>query len=419
MAGLNFIVGFSISLFLMFFITAVEMTYYSVNRLQIELHRKRGGYSAQLITKFLNNPIHFIGSTIVGFTIALVLFSLQISVVLQPLWHYLNLGSPLLHIFVEIAIATCIVIIIVQFIPRVMLRVIGNERVFARSAIITDVLYKLFSPISQAFISMALWVLKYIFNVRIDKRSSNLRHEFVASIFNKSKKNEEANTHAQLQLLENAQEFPKIRIRQCLVPRKEIIGIDVSISMEDLRQKFIETKLSRLIVYEGTIDHITGYVHQLDLFKNPASIKEVIHSIPAVPVSMMAADLVTRFSKEHRSIAWVVDEFGGTAGIITMEDLLEELFGDIKDEYDEDEFMEKQLSPTEFILSGRLELDYLEEKYKFNFPDKEAETLSGYIISFHETIPTQGNRIIIGDNEYEIMAVSDTRIETVKVKRLK
>ncbi|MGZ8549317.1 MAG: transporter associated domain-containing protein, partial [Chitinophagaceae bacterium] len=178
-------------------------------------------------------------------------------------------------------------------------------------------------------------------------------------------------------------------------------------------------KLSKLVVYEDNIDHLSGYIHQLDLFKNPQTIQSILLPIPAVPESMSAADLISKFSRERKSIAWVVDEFGGTAGIITMEDVLEELFGEIQDEYDIEKFVEKQIAENEYIFSGRLELDYLEEKYDFEFPENESETLSGYIINFHETIPQQKERIIVDDYEFDVISVSDTRIEMVKMKKLK
>jgi CBS domain containing-hemolysin-like protein len=219
--------------------------------------------------------------------------------------------------------------------------------------------------------------------------------------------------------MENAQELPKVKIRQCLVPRKEIVGIETSSSIEELKAKFIDTKLSKLVVYNNNIDHITGYVHQLDLFKKPVTINDILLPIPAVPESMSASDLISKFTRERKSIAWVVDEFGGTAGIITMEDVLEELFGEIQDEYDTEEFVEKQLAENEYIFSGRLELDYLEEKYGFDFGEEESETLSGYIINYYETIPRQKERIIIEDYEFDILNVSDTRIETVKMRKLK
>jgi CBS domain containing-hemolysin-like protein len=180
----------------------------------------------------------------------------------------------------------------------------------------------------------------------------------------------------------------------------------------------VETKLSKLVVYEQNIDNILGYVHQLGLFDRPNDLRSILLPIPAVPESMSATDLISKFTRERKSIAWVVDEFGGTSGIITMEDLLEEIFGEIKDEYDEEEFVEKQIAEKEYMFSGRLELDYLNQKYDFGFPVNQSETLSGYIINNHETIPRQRERIIIDNCEFEVLNVSETRIETVKVKVL-
>jgi putative hemolysin len=178
----------------------------------------------------------------------------------------------------------------------------------------------------------------------------------------------------------------------------------------------IETKLSKMIVYDEKIDNILGYIHQLDLFKNPPDLQSILLPIPAVPESMSATDLINKFTKEHKSIAWVVDEFGGTAGIVTMEDVLEEIFGEIKDEYDVEEFVEKQIAEDEYIFSGRLEIDYLNEKYDFDFSVEESETLSGFIISEHQAIPQQKERIIIDRYEFEVLSVSDTRIEMVKMR---
>jgi CBS domain containing-hemolysin-like protein len=197
------------------------------------------------------------------------------------------------------------------------------------------------------------------------------------------------------------------------------VGIEQGATIEQLKQQFIDTKLSRLVVYNKNIDHIVGYVHQLDLFAAPTSINEILYPIPAVPESMSAADLISKFTRERKSIAWVVDEFGGTAGIITMEDVLEELFGEIQDEYDTEELLEKKINDEEFLFSGRIELDYLAEKYGLEWGQEEAETLSGYIIHYHEKIPSQKERIIIDGYEFEIVQVSDTRIETVKLKRLR
>jgi len=392
------------------------MAYYSANRLNIELRKKQGGWIANLLAKFVETPASFIGTTLVGYTIFLVFLALQISTVLNPVWAYLRVGSDLVHIIVEIAIATFIVLIFAEFIPRAIFRAKSNT-LLTGLAPATDIFYQMFSPIADVFIKFAEWLLKYVLDVKVDKQKEPLSSGELKNLFHQP--NDDDRVGRSTQLLENAQEFPKVKIRQCLVPRKEVVGIDIQASIEDIQKKFIDTKLSKLIVYENNIDHISGYVHQLDLFRKPASIKSVLLPIPAVPESMSAADLIGKFSNERKSIAWVVDEFGGTAGIVTMEDVLEELFGEIEDEYDREKFVEKQISENEYIFSGRLELDYLEEKYGFDFPENDSETLSGYIINFYETIPQQKERIIIDDYEFDVISVSDTRIEMVKMKKLK
>ncbi|HPH84198.1 MAG TPA: transporter associated domain-containing protein, partial [Ferruginibacter sp.] len=232
---------------------------------------------------------------------------------------------------------------------------------------------------------------------------------------------EEETSELNKELFENALSLSEVKLRECLIPRKEIEGIESHTGVEAVKNKFVETQLSKLVVYENNIDNILGYVHHLDMFKNPTNLKEVLHPIPTVPETMSATDLMNKFSKERKSIAWVIDEFGGTAGIVTMEDLLEEIFGEIEDEYDvKESFIDKQIAGNEYIFSGRLELDFISEKYQLFFSgDEGAETLSGYIIQNNEAIPKQKERIIIGNYEFDILNVSDTRIETVKVKVLK
>lgn len=416
MISVNAILFFLITLALMGFFAGIEMAFYSANRLSIEIKKKQGGASLQLLAKFVQSPARFLGTTLIGFTLFLVFLGLQISSVMRPIWQYWHVESGAIRLIVEISFTTFIVLIVAEFIPRAFFRAHSN-RWLVRLAPIIDFFYQMFFPVASALIDLAEWILKYVFNIRLNKNKDPLKRSDLKHLFQQMANEEKQERNAQL--MENAQELPKVRIRQCLVPRKEIIGVESRSSMEELRKKFVETKLSKLLVYEKNIDHITGYIHQLDLFKNPASIQSILLPIPAVPESMSATDLIGKFTKERKSIAWVVDEFGGTAGIVTMEDVLEELFGEIQDEYDVEEFEEKTLSENEYLFSGRLELDYLEEKYGFDFGEEESETLSGYIINYHETIPRQKERIIIDDYEFEIMSVSDTRIEMVRMKKLK
>lgn len=410
------ITWFILTLLLMGFFAGIEMAFYSANRLSIEIKKKQGGVRGQILGRFVEAPARFLGTTLIGFNIFLVFLGLQISTVLRPIWNYLHVGSDLVHILVEITIATFIVLVFAEFIPRAIFRA-RSTSMLNHMAYVTDFFYQMFYPLASGLIQFAEWVLKYIFNVRFDKTKEAFKRSDLKNLFqqNIDEEKQERNT----QLLENAQELPKIKVRHCLVPRKEIMGLDIRSSLEEVRKRFSETKLSKLIVFKNDIDHIEGYIHQLDLFQKPETVESILLPITAIPESMSASDLLSKFSRERKSIAWVVDEFGGTAGIITMEDLLEELFGEIRDEYDIEKFVEKQLAENEYIFSGRLELDYLEEKYGFHFPKEKSETLSGYIINYSETIPHQKEWIIIDDYEFEIISVSDTRIEMVKMKKLK
>jgi putative hemolysin len=416
MVPVNSIIFTLFCLLLMAFFAGIEMAYYSANRMGLEVKKKKGTASSALLSKFIDTPASFLGTTLIGFHIFLVFLTLQLSTVMRPVWKYLHISSYAIRLTGEILLATFIVLVFAGFIPRAYTRAKSNTWL-SRLAYPADFFYQLFSPIATGLIDLSEWILKYVFNIRIAKEKEPLTSSDLKNLFLQQPEDDQQEMHTQL--MENAQELPKIKIRQCLVPRKEIIGIERSASLDDLKKKMVETKLSKLVVFEKDIDHIIGYVHQLDLFKKPTTIQQVLLPIPAVPESMSATDLISKFTRERKSIAWVVDEFGGTAGIITMEDVLEELFGEIQDEYDTEEFVEKQLAENEYIFSGRLELDYLEEKYAFDFLEDESETLSGYIINYHEKIPRLKERIIIGDYEFDIISVADTRIETVKMKKLK
>ncbi|HEY5967777.1 MAG TPA: hemolysin family protein [Chitinophagaceae bacterium] len=418
MFEIRIVIWFVLTILLMGFFAGIEMAFYSANRMSIELKKKQGRASGQILDQFIDHPVYFLGTTLIGFNVFLVFFGLQISKVMEPLWVQLDVGSDFVRILIEILLSTFLVLVFAEFLPRAIFRARANV-LLSRMAQLIDIFYQMFYPIAAACIALANWLLKYVFNVKVDKKKEVFGKTDLEHLFRQAKEAEDEKQPLNTEFFENALELPKIRIRQSLVPRKEIIGIDIKESIDALRRILIETKLSRIVVYEGNIDHIIGYVHQLDMFKRPSTIQSVLLPIPAVPESMSATDLINKFTRERKSIAWVVDEFGGTAGIITMEDVLEEIFGEIQDEYDVEEFVEKQIAEHEYIFSGRLELDYINEKYGFDFPVDETETLSGFIINYHETIPKQKERIIIADYEFDIMNVSDTRIEMVKVKKLK
>lgn len=418
MIAVTTLVWFFVTILMMGFFAGIEMAFYSVNRFGIELKKKQGRQSGIILSRYIDNPQLFLSTTLVGFTLFLVSFILLFGVVTTPLWDLIRLQNDIARLLLDILLATFVVLIFAEFIPRAIFRAHSNT-LLTRLVWIINLFYGILQPIGSLFIGLSDWTLKYVFNVRVHDSREGLGGGALDTLFQPFSDTEIEPQKRDTDLFDNALNLHNTKVRQCLVPRKEIVGVEVLTPVQEVREKFIETKLSKLIVYEGNIDHILGYVHQLDMFKNPASLQNILLPIPAVPQSMSATDLISRFTNDRKSIAWVVDEFGGTAGIVTMEDVLEEIFGEIQDEYDSEEFVEKRLSEDEYIFSGRLELDYLCKKYAFEFPNNDSETLSGYIISDHETIPTQKERIIIDKYEFDILSVSDTRIEMVKLKVLK
>jgi len=403
---------------MMAFFAGIEMAFYSVNRLGIELKKKQGKPGAQILSRFFDAPENFLGTTVLGFVIFLVCFVLLFRIVMQPVWNIVGLNNDGVRLALNIILSTFIVLIFGEFIPRANFRARSNW-LLSRLVWVINVFYQLLQPIAAFFIKLSNWALKYVFNIRIHDKKDVFSRGDLETLYNKDDEDEYEPEEMDTQLFENVLELSKVKIRECLVPRKEVIGVEFRTSIEQVREKLVETKLSKLIVFENSIDNITGYIHQLDLFKDPKSLQDILLPIPAVPETMNAIDLINKLIKERKSIAWVVDEFGGTAGIVTLEDVLEEIFGEIDDEYDREEFVEKQIAENEYIFSGRLELDYLTRKYELTFDDDESETLSGYIINHHETIPRQRERIIIDNYEFDVLNVSETRIEMVKLKVLK
>jgi len=425
MINTNTLIWIVVAWLMIAFFAGIEVAFVKANKLAIELKKKQGLNSAIILSHFMEHPAQFMGTTLVGFNVFLVIFGLMVGETFLPLWNLLitKIHMPgsyvnAMRLFIETLVASLFILFFGEFIPRALFRSKSDSMLsFFASAI--DFFSRFFYPIANFFVSIAQWILKYVFNVRMDDRRGAFSSTDVEHFMQQAGDTEEESKDLNRNLFEAALRLPKVKVRECLVPRKEIDGIDLNSPIEEARRKFVETRLSKLVVYDGNLDHVAGYIHQLDLFRKPPFIKSILLPIPAVPESMSATDLISKFSRERKSIAWVVDEFGGTAGIVTMEDLLEEIFGEIKDEYDIEEFEERKLSADEFIFSGRLELDYLNEKYGLELPQNGSETLSGYIINQHETIPHLKDRIIIGDYEFEILNVSDTRIEMVRLKVLK
>jgi CBS domain containing-hemolysin-like protein len=400
------------------FFAGYEIAFVSANRLSIELKKKQGKQSGIILSAFLEEPAKFIGSCLIGLNTFLVIYGLLFSELLfSSVWNPFKIENEYIRLVVDTFLSTVIVLIFGEFLPKAIFKA-KNDLLVSFFSPVANLFHQLFKGIATLFVNIAQWILKYFFNLRFNEREQAFSQIDLEHFFQQTTEQETENEELNKELFENALSLPQVKVRQCLIPRTEIEAVEISTEIEEVKQHFISTKLSKLVVYEDNLDNILGYIHQLDLFKKPQNLQSILLPIPVVPETMGATDLISKFTKERRSVAWVVDEFGGTAGIVTMEDVLEEIFGEIKDEYDVEEFVEKQLSENEFIFSGRLELDLLNEKYNLNFDVTESETLSGYIINKNEAIPRQKEVIIIDNYQFNILSVSDTRIETVKLKVL-
>lgn len=425
------IIAIVFSLLLIAFLSGLEIAFISANKFSLELGKKHKTYSGRVWAEFAQHPSKFIGTILLAVNTILVVYALLVSSLLKKaaawfstdLLHLSDDTQAYVRLIFEIIVATAIMLF-VEFAGKAVFRakstsVLSNGFI----AYLAKFFYAAFSNITHLLISMAEWILRVIFDIKPRPQNEAFSKIDLEQFLQQSKpvdaKDEKVDINKTL--FENALTLGDTKVRECLVPRKEIIAMPATASIEELRQKFIETRLSKLIIYDKDIDNIIGYVHQLDLFRNPQAITEILLPIPMIPESMAATALMDKFSKDRKTIAWVIDEFGGTAGIVTMEDLLEELFGEIKDEYDDDEeYVDKQLAQNEYIFSGRMELDSITDKYGLQFSgDEGTETLSGYIIAHNNSIPKQKQRVIIDNYEFDILSVGSTRIETVKLKVLK
>ena len=416
-------IGIFIAFLLAGMFAGAEVGFVSLNRLTVELRKKQRSQAAHTLSKFLDEPTPFISAMIVGVIIALSFYGLFVGQLLEPLWKMTESKLPLefvpyfmyIKILFDLIVATSI-FLFCFFFCRGIFRAKSDTLMFFLSPLL-NFFYKIFHPIANGLMMLAEWILKNLINVPIRKNSTNFTRMELEQFIQQGDEQDGESQELNTDLFEAALTLPYVKLRQCLVPRKEIESISVLDSVEKLKQRFVETKLSKLVVFDKNIDNIVGYVHQISLFKQPASIRSVMLPIPAVPESMTATDLMNLLIKERKSMAWVVDEFGGTSGIVTMEDLLEELFGEIKDEYDVEELIERETGEGEYEFSGRLEVDHLNEQYQLGLETNQSETLSGYIIQHNESIPKMKEKIIIGIYEFEILDVSETRIDLVRVRR--
>jgi CBS domain containing-hemolysin-like protein len=402
------------------FFSWVEIAFVTSNKLRLEIDKKKGSSGSNIISMLIKNPAQFITCMLLGKNIALVIYCILMGMQLDTFFTYYVTNSESGILVIQIIVSTLIFLITGEFIPKALFMVNSN-RVLNFLAIPVFLFYILLYPLA--------WIIRYLSNVILKtffrtKVKSNVKNVVFGSIdleniiaLGKNETEKESEIEHDVKLFQNALDFSKVKLRECTIPRNEIAAMELDSPVSKLKEKFIETGYSKILIYKDTIDNIIGYTQSSDLFKNPGNISQMLRSIIISPETMSANKLLNLFMKEQKSIALIVDEFGGTSGIVTIEDIMEEIFGEIEDEHDSSDFKEEKIAENEYLFSGRLEIDYINEKFDLTIPESEDyETIAGFILHHHEEIPNENDRIIIGLYEFEILKMQNPKIELIKLK---
>ncbi len=405
------------TLLLSAYFSGMEIAFVSSNKLMVEMERKQGTMRARVLSKLLHSPSRFIATMLVGNNLALVIYGIFMAAVLEPLVH-LYFVNELTILVIQTILSTLLILIVAEFLPKSLFSHRANESLNTFTWP-TWVFFYLMYPISSLVMGFSNGILRLFFGVKPDEQPTVFKRVDLDHFL---RERTEDNTDldqvdTEVQYLQNALDFDKVKVRDCLIPRTEIVALDVSDEVEALRDKFYETGLGKILIYRGSIDEIIGYVHSFELFKKPKSIRNILLPVPIVPETMPARELLNMLLSEHKSLAVVVDEFGGTAGLVTVEDVIEEIFGDIGDEHDSEERVEEILAEDKYRFSARLEIDYINTTYKLDLPEgDDYETLGGLVVKVHESIPEVGERIVYEHFTFTIVRSTSRRIEEVILK---
>lgn len=411
------IIGIVASMVFSAFFSGVEMAFVSSNKLYFELKAKQDILSAKIIANFNQHPSRFIGTMLIGNTLSLVAYGIFMEEFLHHVvLHYLSMNEILARLVASI-VATILILMTSEFTPKSVF-LINPDAILEFLAIPIWVIYTLMFPLVWVTVGLSKWFITKVLRLAYSEEKpafglTDLNH-YLQNLNRKVSTEQEAEVDHKI--FHNALEFKQVKVRDCMIPRTEITAIDLEDGIEKLKEVFLESGHSKVLVYKETLEEVVGYCHSLALFKKPKDLQSILTSIPIVPEAMPANDLMIKFSKERKSLALVVDEFGSTSGLVSMEDVMEQIFGEIQDEYDDSEdWIEKQIDETTFVLSGRHEIDYLNEKYEWNLPEGDYETLGGMLISLYEDIPQVNELITLAPFQFQILTTTDARIDTVKV----
>ena len=415
-----------LSLFFSAFFSGMEIAYVSANKIHIEIEKKQKGLLSRLLAKITSKPSKFIATMLIGNNIALVVYGLYMGDSLVT-WFAAHLpsSSPLIsYLFDELSlltqtlISTLVILVTAEFLPKVFFQIYANSllKLFSFPAYL---FYILFSIISDFVIWITDVVLKSLFKTEGDEAQLAFSKVELGNYISEQMESVEAHhtIDSEIQIFQNALEFSEVKSREVMVPRTELTAIEIHDSIQSLNEFFTKTGYSKILVYKNTIDDVLGYVHSFDLFKNPKNVKSILRPVEYVPETMFVKDVLNVLIKKRKSLAVVLDEYGGTSGIMTVEDIIEELVGEIEDEHDTIELVEDKITDNNFLFSARLDVDYLNETYKIQIPESDNyETLGGFIVDFTEEIPIKNQEISIDCFHFTIKEVSNTKIELVELK---
>jgi CBS domain containing-hemolysin-like protein len=405
----------------------MEIAFVSANRIHIEIEKKQDSFLAGILRRLTASPSKFIASMLIGNNLTLVVYGYYMAKVLMatlpqglasdPYWQQLVFEE--FQLLTHTVISTLVILFTAEFTPKVFFQIYANTLLKAL-AVPAYLFFVLFSGFSWLVIRISDALLRLFKAGRIDQSDVFSKFElgdYISQQLQSAKDDQELDS--EIHMFQNALEFAEVKAREIMVPRNEITAIELHDNIDELRQLFIETGYSKILVYRDTIDDIIGHVHSFDLFKKPRSLRTITKPVEYVPETMLVHDILNALIKKRRGIAIVLDEYGGTSGMLTIEDIVEELFGEIEDEHDTIEYTEEQIGPHTFLFSGRLEVDYLNEKYKLELPENdEYETLAGLVMSYTEEIPEVDTEIRLEKFVFTVIEVSQTRIEKVRLKRL-
>lgn len=394
------------------FFSGMEIAFVSSNKLKLELDKKSNSFTSRIISIFTKEESRFIINMLIGNNIALVIYGLLMAELLEENLQFLA-SSTFLIFLLQTIISTLIILVFAEFIPKAIFRINSNNilKFFALPLLLT---YMMLYPFNLLMMILSKWVLKGLFKVDIEEGQRFFDRVDLDAYLSMLKTEEDDNI--EVEMLQNALELPSIKARECMIPRTEIVAVEIDAPIAMLKDKFIESKLSKILIFKNDIDNVIGYVHSLDLFRKPKTIKSILMPIPIVTEAMVASELLELLIKKQRAVAVVVDEYGGTSGMVTVEDVTEEIVGEIEDEHDAETLIDKKIDEKTFLFSARTEVDTINKKHNLNLPtSEEYETLAGLLLHFHEDIPDIEAMVKIDKFNFVVKEVNDRSIQLIQI----